>query len=767
MLRDLPLFKSFPSAELKRLIERSQLKTFGPREIIIYFGQPGRFFGVMLRGKAEAVTTRESGERQHIGYVRQGDFLGEMSLLTGEPTIADVVALEECEVLLIPQDAFAKYLVADPHALRIIAKTITERLRWREQDESAQARVEDAWRSAPDPYGLQLVTAIPMKILVVNCGSSSLKYSYFDTAQEENNLEGIVECIGLENAHLAQSAKRGEIRRDLGPVDHAQAFGIMVDQLTDRETGVLESLNELAAVGHRVVHGGDRYSSAVLIDEQVIRQIEASSALAPLHNPLNLMAIRESIRLMPSVPQVAVFDTGFHQKMPQQAYLYGLPYEYYEQDRLRRYGFHGISHHYVALQAAAHLKRDFRELEIITCHLGNGASLCAIDHGRSVDTSMGLTPLEGLIMGTRCGDLDPSIVLYLMREKGLSLEEVDDNLNRHSGLKGLSGISSDFREIEVAANQGDHRALLTIQAFCYRIRKYIGAYVASLGGVDVLVFTGGIGEGSARVRSLVCQGLSYMGILVDDARNKAAAAQPGAIVSISDDRSQVKVLVVPTDEGRMIARETIRTLGYQDVARIFQSRKEKEIPIEVSAHHVHLSREHKDALFGEEYQLSHRADLSQPGQYACEECVALVGPRGKVERVRVLGPLRKQTQVEISMTEEFKLGIKAPIRPSGDLQGTPGITLEGPEGMCEIPQGVICALRHIHLTPEDALSLGLKDRDICMVQVEGERGLIFGDILVRVRPDFQLRLHLDTDEANAAGIRTGMIGYLIGVQDRR
>jgi len=380
---------------------------------------------------------------------------------------------------------------------------------------------------------------------------------------------------------------------------------------------------------------------------------------------------------------------------------------------------------------------------------------------------MGLTPLEGLIMGTRCGDLDPSTTIHLCREKGLSIEEVDEIFNRQSGLKGLSGISSDFREVQDAADKGDPRAIQTIHVFCYRIRKYIGAYLAAIGGLDALVFTGGIGEGSAWVRGLACQGLAYMGILENDMLNKTISPGPGEVADISDERSRVKILVIPTDEGRMIARETIRALGYHDVAQVIESQKERKIPIEVSAHHIHLSREEVDTLFGPGYELTPRADLSQPGQFACEETVNLIGPKGRVERLRVLGPVRKQTQVEIAITEEFKLGIKAPIRPSGDLEGTPGIGLEGPRGTCEISQGVINSLRHIHMTPKDALSFGLKDRDLVMVKVEGERTLTFGDVLVRVKPDFRLALHLDTDEANAANITSGMEGHLVGIQDRR
>jgi acetate kinase len=766
-LAGLPLFKSFSSKELKKLIEKCHVKSFSPQEVIIHFGQPGRFFGIVLDGEAEAVITKKTGERVRLGLLKQGDFLGEASLLTGEPTNADVVALEKCRLFLISHETFLSHIAVNPVAIQVMARTITDRLRSRQKNEEEQDRVQVAWQSVPDPYGLKLHTEKPEKILVINCGSSSLKFSYFDTGDEENNLEGMVERINLENSVLSSSTGRGKFTKDLGNVGYEGAFQAVVDLLTDKKFGVIEDIGELSAVGHRVVHGGDKYTRPVIIDDEVTADINKYSRLAPLHNPPNLMAIKESISLMPEVPQVAVFDTGFHQKMPPHAFLYGLPYDFYEKDSIRRYGFHGISHKYVSLQAAAFLKRNFREMKIISCHLGNGASVCAIDHGFSMDTSMGLTPLEGLIMGTRCGDLDPAAILHLHKEKGLSIEEIDEVLNRQSGLKGLSGISSDLREIEAEASKNNERALLAINVFCYRIRKYIGAYIAAIGGLDALVFTGGIGEGSAWVRGLACQGLSSMGIRVDTILNKTASPGHGEVADISDEYSQVKVLVIPTNEGRMIARETIRTLGYHDLTQVIRGQKERKIPIEVSAHHVHLSRDVLDTLFGQGNDLTHRSDLSQPGQFACEEAVNLIGPKGRVERVRILGPLRDKSQVEISMTEEFKLGIKAPIRASGDLEGTPGITLEGPSGPCQVPYGVICSLRHIHMSPEDALSFGLKDRDVVSIRVEGERTLIFGDVLVRVHPDFRLSMHIDTDEANAASIQTGMDGTLIGVQDRR
>ncbi len=766
-LAGLPLFEGFSPEKMEELIDNCYFRTYAPGEVIIQMGQHGRFLGIMIDGEAEAIIPSRSGKRIKIGEIKQGGFLGEISLLTGEPTNADVFAVKKCELFLITPESFTKYIAINPLSVRVMAKTITERLRARQQNEEEQMRIEAAWQSVPDPYGLELFTPTPKKILAVNCGSSSLKYNYFDTERPSDNCEGIVERIGLETSRFVSKHGKKRTTRELENIGYEEAFKAVVESLTDPDEGVIQDMEEISAVGHRVVHGGGKYSHPVIIDDDVIQDIDEFSRLAPLHNPPNLMAIKESIHLMPKVPQVAVFDTGFHQKMPRHAYLYGLPYEYYKEDQIRRYGFHGISHNYVALQAAAYLKRNFREMKIITCHLGNGASVCAVDHGRSVDTTMGLTPLEGLIMGTRCGDVDPSIAIHLCREKDLSLDEVDEILNRQSGLKGLSGISSDFREIEEEANKGNERALTAIHVFCYRIRKYIGAYTAALGGVDALVFTGGIGEGSAWVRGLSCQGLTAMGIHIDTLLNKKAPVSPDEVRDISEEDSHVKVLVVPTDEGRMIAREAIRALENENASELIKIKREKKIPVEVSAHHVHLSKSDIETLFSPKNELTHRSDLSQPGQFACEETVNLIGSRGRVERVRVLGPARCETQVEISMTEEFKLGVKAPIRASGVLKSSPGITLEGSSGKVNIPYGLICSLRHIHMSPEDALSFGVRDKDIVSVHVEGERKLIFGDVLVRVHPDFRLSMHIDTDEANAANIQTGMAGILVGVHDRR
>jgi acetate kinase len=375
---------------------------------------------------------------------------------------------------------------------------------------------------------------------------------------------------------------------------------------------------------------------------------------------------------------------------------------------------------------------------------------------------MGFTPLEGLIMGTRCGDLDPGVLAFLERTEKLTTSQSEELLNKKSGLLGLSGTSSDMREILKAADDGNQRALLALKAYCYRVRKYIGAYVASMGGLDGVIFTGGVGQGSAIVRALALQGLGCMGITLDDKRNREAGGDE--ISRISTDDSKVAVLVVPTEEERMMARETLRALSRSYITRVLEAQKQQPFLVEISAHHIHLTQEHVEALFGKGHQLTKHTDLSQPGQYACKEQLTVVGPKGRVERVRILGPARKYTQVEIAMTEQFKLGIHPPIRESGDIADTPGCLLESATGKVQIDRGVICALRHIHMNPEDALRYGVRDKSFVRVRIAGDRELIFGDVLVRVDPSFKLAMHIDTDEGNAANVKTGARGFIDGIQ---
>jgi acetate kinase len=398
------------------------------------------------------------------------------------------------------------------------------------------------------------------RILVVNCGSSSLKYAFFDTGDGSRTARGHVERIGAEGTRHVWRGPDGPVETELAGAGYAEALAAMASALVARAGGVLESADEISLVVHRIVHGGAEFTEATAVDESVIRRIDALGRMAPLHNPAGVAGMREMQRLFPAAPHVAVFDTSFHHTMPEHAAVYGLPYEYAADKGVRRYGFHGPSHSYVALRAAEFLGRDLGQLRLVTCHLGNGCSLCAVERGRSVDTTMGFTPAEGLVMGTRCGDLDTGVLAFLERTEGLTADQAEDLLNRRSGLFGLSGISGDMREVEAAADAGHERARLALDVFCYRVRKGIGAFAAAMGGVDAIVFTGGIGQGSAEVRRRSLDGLAWMGARLDVERNRHAKGFE-EISRVSTDASTVSVLVVPTDEERMMAREALRALA--------------------------------------------------------------------------------------------------------------------------------------------------------------------------------------------------------------
>lgn len=398
-----------------------------------------------------------------------------------------------------------------------------------------------------------------MKVLVINCGSSSLKYQLIDSQSEEVLAKGLCERIGIEGSSVThQKADSGKKTEEVVMKDHTDAVKVVIEKLTDAEDGVIASLKEIDAVGHRIVHGGEHFKGSVVIDEDVMKAIEECNDLAPLHNPANLIGIRSCQSVMPGVPMVAVFDTAFHQTMPGKAYLYGLPYEYYEKYKIRRYGFHGTSHDFVSKRAAEILGKDRSELKIIVCHLGNGASVSAVKNGESVDTSMGLTPLEGLMMGTRSGDLDPAIIGFIAEKENKTAAEVIDICNKKSGVLGLSGISSDFRDLVGAAAEGNGHAQTTLEAYAYRVGKYIGAYAAAMNGVDVIVFTAGIGENNAQVRGLVSQYTGFLGCSIDLEKN-AEAVGVEKIISTPD--SKVTAMVIPTDEELAIARETVRLVN--------------------------------------------------------------------------------------------------------------------------------------------------------------------------------------------------------------
>lgn len=570
-----------------------------------------------------------------------------------------------------------------------------------------------------------------MNTLVINCGSSSIKYALLDS-KEQLLLSGKRERLGS-----SQDDRAGT---------HQAAIIDILAEIADYQIDI---------VGHRVVHGGAHYFTPQRLNDTVLAAIERHIPDAPMHNPFSLAAILAVTKALPDVPQIAVFDTAFHARMPRRSTSYAIDLQVAKKHGIRRYGFHGISHEYAAGIAAEFLQRPLDELRIVTLHLGNGASACAVEYGRSAETSMGNTPLEGLVMGTRSGDVDAGVLLSLLRE-GYDVNALDELLNHRSGLAGLSGLGNDLREIERAAADGDDRARLAINVFAHRARKYIGAYAAAMGGVDAIVFTGGIGENSASMRGRILQRLEFLGVVLDEDRNRDASVQSdNEYALITTPRSRVEAIVVKTNEELMIARQSL-----QLVVSSAQQQTPK-IPIAVSGRHCHLTAETFAALFGADATPTQYKPLSQPGQYACEECVNLIGPRDRIDRVRLLGPLRNVDQVEISRTDEFKLGVDAPVRDSGKVQGSAPITLEGPLGRVSLKEGLICARRHIHMHPDDAKRFAVSDKDeVSVAIVGGERDLVFGDVLIRVKDSYALEMHIDTDEANAAELGRGSLGNL-------
>ena len=398
-----------------------------------------------------------------------------------------------------------------------------------------------------------------MKALILNCGSSSIKYKLFDMEAKTVIAQGGLERIGLSGSRLKLVDPNGEkvtIEKDIA--GHEEGISLILSVLTDAKLGCIKAYNEIDAVGHRVVHGGEKFASSVLIDDEVLAKVVECCELAPLHNPANLEGIYAMQKILPGTPQVAVFDTAFHQTMPDFAYMYGLPYELYTKYGVRRYGFHGTSHRYVSRRACEILNVPYEKQRIITAHIGNGGSITAIQNGKSVDTSMGLTPVEGLLMGTRCGDVDPGVLTFIMNKEGLDADRLSNLMNKDSGVLGVSGVSSDMRELEAAVKEGNPRAILAMKMYGYRIKKYVGAYAATMGGVDILVFTGGVGENQTSMRKAICEDMEYMGIRLDNAKNDGVQ---GKEVVISTPESKVTVIVVPTDEEYVIASDTQAILG--------------------------------------------------------------------------------------------------------------------------------------------------------------------------------------------------------------
>ena len=568
-----------------------------------------------------------------------------------------------------------------------------------------------------------------MKVLVINCSSTTIKYQLL------NSVSGHILSQGR--------AERGNGEND----DYNDALEDMLAHL---------DVKDIDAVGHRVVHGGCQFYDSVIINDDVVDAIERYAGLAPLYNPFNVAGIRAAKKIFPDLDHVAVFDTAFHSRMPRRAWNYALPGDIVEKHKIRRFGFHGISHNKVARRAAGYLQTPVEELRLISCHLGSDASVCAVEYGRSIETSMGMTPLEGLVMGSRAGDVDPGIVIQLCRELGI--EATEHLLNNNSGLQGVSGLGSDMAVIEAKAAEGFEPARLAIALFAHQVRKYIGAYIAVMGGVDAVILTGEIGQNSAVIRQRILQRFEYIGLHIDfDTNGDVLVSEKQPVVDMSAENSRVRALVVATHEELAIAQETAKLVGGKSAV---QTRK--PIPIAISGRHLHLDKPTLEILFGKGSELGVYKEISQPGQFASLQKVDLIGPRDRINGVRVLGPLRNANQVEIARTDEYRLGVDAPLRNSGNVAGSAPITLEGPEGTVQLHEGVICARRHIHMHPDDAAAYGVKDGDEVEVDINGSpRDLTFGDVLIRVSENYVLEMHIDTDEANAAELFQGSTGELI------
>jgi acetate kinase len=572
-----------------------------------------------------------------------------------------------------------------------------------------------------------------MQVLTVNSGSSSLKLAAIDTATGQRRHSAAAEWTpGSDEAPDIGRGALADFVDALGPDGRPEA------------------------IAHRIVHGGERFRTSVLLNDEVRARLGNLGSLAPLHTFQALTLVDALTKLLPDVPQIAIFDTAFHSSLPLRARRYALPGKLCDELGLRRFGFHGLSHRHVADASARFLRRPSQELRIVSCHLGNGASVTAIEHGMSTETSMGMTPLEGLVMGSRAGDLDPGVLLALLRCGRFSIKELEHFLNAEAGLQGMTG-TSDLRDIESRAAGGDESCRAALAVYGHRVRKYIGAYTATMGGVDVIAFTGGIGEHSAAMRSRCTQRLSYLGAVLDEDRNRDVhLSRETPVVDIADETSRVRILVVAADEECVMATEAEAVLMRNAKAG------PPRVPIAISARHAHLSAATLAQLFGSDSTLTQREPLAQPGQFAAEQTVSLIGPRGRIEHVRLIGPPRAADQIEVSRSDEFTLGIDAPVRDSGDVAGTPGIVVEGPLGRVSLASGVICARRHIHLSAADAARWALPDGSVIAVRV-GPAGAetTYRSVRVRVSEQFATQLHLDVDEANAARVSAGEWAELI------
>ena len=586
-----------------------------------------------------------------------------------------------------------------------------------------------------------------MKILTLNIGSSSLKFAVYDMEKTVRILiQGAYTALKSHKCSLSYQLEFNG-KNHTREIDANSSITTILDNLSE----LLAELNLQAidSIGHRVVHGGSHLNAALKITPSLIEEITNFAVYCPLHTPAILEGISQAQVLWPDISQIAVFDTSFHQTIPEYATTYAIPKAWRELG-LRKYGFHGLSHEWVRDKIQAEFIKKGGNLRIISCHLGSGASICAIHNGIAIDTSMGVSPLDGLVMETRPGDLDPAIVPIVSKSLGLTIEDIYHALFYESGLKALAG-KSNFAEIEASAKNGDILAIKALEIYTYRIKKYIGSYIASMNGIDCLVFTGGIGENSAFIRSQICQGLSNFDITLDSRKNENTYLRTSNTYSIHGAGSNVNIFIVASNEQAVIAMETNNLLSSNQITTsLFNDYC--MVPISVSARHIHLSKKDLLSLFGDNYELHKLRDLNQPNTWAAKETVSLIGPNGTIDEVRILGPTREKTQIEISKSDAVYLGIDVPIRESGKLDKTPFITVKGTHAYIRT-DGLIIAQRHIHTNPQDAVRLRLQNgTKVCVSIMGSARKLIFNDVLVRISENFKTEMHIDTDEANAGNI---------------
>ncbi|MFZ9611325.1 MAG: acetate/propionate family kinase [Methylococcales bacterium] len=594
-----------------------------------------------------------------------------------------------------------------------------------------------------------------MKILTLNTGSSSIKFGVYEIkAKVKTLLKGAYSLINTKNCSLSFELECDE-RVYIRAIPNNNSIKKILENLFLLLTEF--NLTSIHAIGNRVVHGGSQSHSALIINDSLVDEIKRFEIFCPLHTPAVLESIEVANTLWPDATKIAVFDTSFHQTIPEFASTYAIPQKWRELG-IKKYGFHGISHQWAANKIIEEFPEGFNNLKIISCHLGSGASMCAIQNGISIDNSMGASPLDGLIMDSRPGDLDPSIIPIISQTLELKIDDIYRTLFSECGLKALTGVSN-FSLIESLANEGDLNANKTLKIYAYRIKKYLGSYFAIMGGVDCLIFTGGIGENSAIIRSLVCKDLSNLGITLDAYKNDSVNLRNDRTIPIHHDSSKAKVFVLRSNEQAVIAMETNNLLSSHPISFSAFNRP-NFIPISVSARHIHLSNADLNSLFGDGYTLQKLHDLNQPDSWAAKETVSLIGPNNSIENVRILGPIRERTQIEISKSDAIHLGIDVPIRLSGNLADTPHILIKGAHAYIRT-DGLIIASRHIHTNHDDANRMGLYDGKNVSVRItSGNRKLIFKDVLVRVSEHFKTEMHIDTDEANAGDISYGITTQL-------